>query len=159
VQLLDRYDLNRGTTLKAIDKRVTLADWVERQREQGLDPAIPDDIINDASKRSYKMLTVEELRGLVDTVKSIEHLGRLKNKLLTAKKDRDFAAAVERARARSSATRSPSSAPRRAQLVGRQGQDRACSTTSRCTASSRRSSARWTASRTAGRCGSCSCGR
>jgi hypothetical protein len=97
VQLLDRYDLNRGTTLKAIDKRVSLAEWVEKQKEMGLDPVVPDDLLNDAAKRSYKQLTVEELRGLVDTVKNIEHLGRLKSKLLTAKKDRDFAEAVERA--------------------------------------------------------------
>jgi hypothetical protein len=97
VQLLDRYDLNRGTTLKDIDKRTSLAEWVEKQKEMGLTPVVPDDLLNDAQKRSYKLLTVEELRGLVDTVRNIEHLGRLKSKLLTAKKDRDFAEAVERA--------------------------------------------------------------
>jgi hypothetical protein len=97
VQLLDRYDLSPNTTLKDIDKRVSLAEWAERQREQGFDPAVPDDLVNDARRRSYKTLTVEELRGLVDSVRSIEHLGRLKSKLLTARKDRDFAEAVERA--------------------------------------------------------------
>jgi len=33
---------------------------------------------------------VEEFRGLVDAIKNIEHLGRLKHKLLTAKDKREF---------------------------------------------------------------------
>jgi len=38
---------------------------------------------------------MEQLRGLVDSVKNIEHLGRLKNQLLTAKSKRDLEAAVD----------------------------------------------------------------
>lgn len=90
--LLERFDLRKGVTLKAIDKRTALAAWAESQREQGLEPEIPADLLNEALRKSYKDMTVEELRGLIDTVKQIEHLGRLKNRLLTAADNRAFEA-------------------------------------------------------------------
>lgn len=90
-QLLDRYDLRRQS-LRAIDKRKSLAEWVEAQRELGLEPEIPAELLNGLDRKSYKDMTVEDLRGLVDTVKQIEHLGRLKNKLLTAKDQRTYEA-------------------------------------------------------------------
>lgn len=51
------------------------------------------DAIDRSAKRSYKELTVEELRGLVDTVRNIEHLGKLKHTLLTAKDQANYEAA------------------------------------------------------------------
>lgn len=93
--LRERYDLRKSTTLKSIEKRKSLAAWVESQREVGIEPEIPPELLEGLDRRSYKEMTVEEFRGLVDTVKQIEHLGRLKNKLLTAKDERDFAATVD----------------------------------------------------------------
>lgn len=94
-QLLERFDLRSGQTLKAIDKRTALADWITSQEAMGFEPTISDELRNEAFRKSYKDMTVEEFRGLVDAVKNIEHLGRLKKKLLTAKDDREFHAAVE----------------------------------------------------------------
>lgn len=94
-QLLERFDLRSGQTLKAIDKRTALADWIKSQEELGFEPTISDELRNEAFRKSYKDMTVEEFRGLVDAVKNIEHLGRLKKKLLTAKDNREFHAAVE----------------------------------------------------------------
>ena len=94
--ILDRFDLRRSTTLKDIDKRKSLVEWVEEQRERGLEPDIPAGVMNEAYRRSYKDLTVDEFRGLVDTVRQIEHFGRLKEKLLTAKAEREFAKARDR---------------------------------------------------------------
>lgn len=91
-QLLERFDPSRTVTLKEIGKRKTLAAWVESQREQGLEPDIPADLLDEAYRTSYKDMTVDELRGLRDTVRQIERLGRLKNTLLTAKQLRDFQA-------------------------------------------------------------------
>lgn len=88
--LLVRFDL-APASLKAIDKRKTLVEWVESQREQGMEPDIPPELLNEALRKSYKDMTVEELRGLRDTVRQIEKLGRNKNKLLTAKAAREFA--------------------------------------------------------------------
>jgi len=89
--LLERFDL-RNTSLRAVDKRKSLVEWVESQREQGLEPDIPPELLNEAIRQSYKDMTVDELRGLRDTVQQIEHLGRLKNQLLTAKANKDFEA-------------------------------------------------------------------
>ena len=88
--LLERYDLKSSTTLKAIEKRKSLRAWVEAQREMGLEPVISDELIDDANRKSYKEMTVEEFRGLIDAVRNIEHLGRLKKKLLTIQYKREF---------------------------------------------------------------------
>lgn len=90
--LLERFDLRKGQSLKAIDKRTALSAWVASQREQGFEPDIPAELENEAFRKSYKDMTVEEFRGLLDTVKQIEHLGRLKNRLLTAADNRAFSA-------------------------------------------------------------------
>jgi hypothetical protein len=50
------------------------------------------DSIDRSVKMSFKDMTVDELRGLRDTVKQIEHLARLKDKLLTARDGRGYAA-------------------------------------------------------------------
>ena len=92
--LLERFDLRKGQSLRAIDKRTTLAQWVAAQEQAGLEPNIPDYIMAEANRTSYKNLTVEEFRGMVDSVKQIEHLGRLKKKLLTAKDQRELDAIV-----------------------------------------------------------------
>lgn len=89
-QLLERFDLRRSTTLKGIDKRASLLEWVAAQEEKGFTPDIPPELLKEARKTPYKMMTVEQMRGLVDTVKQIEHIGRLKERLLTAQKQRDF---------------------------------------------------------------------
>lgn len=89
--LLERFDL-RKLSNKAMDKRVALASWLKSQEEQGLEPTIPEDLQNEAFRKPYKEMTVEEFRGLVDSVKQIEHLGRLKNRLLLAADNRAFSA-------------------------------------------------------------------
>lgn len=50
------------------------------------------DAIDTSAQRHYRDLTVEELMGLRDTITSIEHLARLKHRLLTAAGDRDYEA-------------------------------------------------------------------
>lgn len=50
------------------------------------------DAIEASERRPFKDLSVEEVRGLVDLVKQIEHLGRLKDKMMTAADGRTFTA-------------------------------------------------------------------
>jgi hypothetical protein len=92
--LLERFDLRPGQSNKAVDKRTALAEWIKTQREAGLEPEIPPELENEAFRTSYKNLTVEEFRALVDSVRQIAHLGRLKNRLLTAQKQRSYEKAV-----------------------------------------------------------------
>jgi hypothetical protein len=86
--LLERFDLRKGQSLKAIDKRTALAKWIEDRANEGTEPDIPQWLQVEAAREHYKNLTVEQFRGLVDAVKQIEHLGRLKHKLLTARDQR-----------------------------------------------------------------------
>lgn len=113
--LLDRFDLRKGQSLKALDKRTALTAWITAQREAGFEPDIPADLENEAYRTSYKNLTIEEFRGLLDTVKQIEHLGRLKHTLLTARDQRAYEAVrdsivvsiQENAQGREADTRTP----------------------------------------------------
>lgn len=97
--LLERFDLRKGQTLKDIDRRKSLASWIESQRAKGLEPVIDEDLVNEANRKHYKDLTVDELRGLIDAVKNIAHLGRLKHRLLVAADGRAFAVVVDEAEA------------------------------------------------------------
>lgn len=93
--LLERFDLRKSQSLKAIDKRASLTAWVESQAELGIEPDIPAELLTEAARKHFKDMTVEEVRGLRDTIKQIDHLGKLKNRLLTAKDNRDFKTTVE----------------------------------------------------------------
>jgi hypothetical protein len=94
--ILESLDLRPSTTLRSIDRAESLKAFIEKQQDMGFEPVVDDSIFS--LPRSYKMMTVEELRGLIDSIKNIEHLGRLKNRLLTAKRQREFDAAVATAR-------------------------------------------------------------
>jgi len=48
------------------------------------------DAIERSQQRSYKDMTVEELRGLRDTIKQMEHLARLKGKMLTTRNNKTY---------------------------------------------------------------------
>lgn len=89
--ILERFDL-RPTSIRALERREGLRAWVEKQRAQGIEPAIPEDILEEAFRTSYKNLTMEEFRGLLESVKQIEHLGRLKKRLLAAQDQREYEA-------------------------------------------------------------------
>lgn len=92
--LLERFDF-KPTSLKEVDRRKAFSEWLADQREQGVEPNVPEQLIEEAGRKSYKDMTLEELRGLRDTVEQLEHLGRLKNKLLLARDQRDFDAVAE----------------------------------------------------------------
>ena len=91
--LLERFDLRKGQSLKAIDQRKSLTKWIEEQREAGLEPDISPEMENEAYRKSYKDMTVQEMRELLETVRQIEHLGLVKNRLLTAAKQREYTVA------------------------------------------------------------------
>lgn len=88
--LLERYNFKQRTQ-RQVRQRESLAAWLKTKEENGeLLPEIDPKLIQEAGQQHYSTLTVDELRGLVDTVKSIEHVGRLKNRLITAQDKRDF---------------------------------------------------------------------
>lgn len=92
--LLERFDL-RDQSGRAIDRKQSLAEWVQAQREQGIEPDIAPEMLDELKRQPWQTLTVDELRGLVDTVRQIEHRGRTKNELLTAQKNAEYNTAIE----------------------------------------------------------------
>lgn len=90
-ELLARFDF-RKRSLKAIDKSERLAEWVEAQRVAGFDPVISGRLLDEAFRTNWKNLSVNDLLGLRDAVKSIQHTADVKNSLLIAGKERAFEA-------------------------------------------------------------------
>ena len=95
--LLERVDLKPRATEKELARRESLGDWIAKQEAQGLTPDIDTQLLERSQAKHYSEMTVAELRALTDAVKNIEHLGRLKKKLLTARDDREFGARIEEA--------------------------------------------------------------
>jgi hypothetical protein len=92
--LLSPFDLHKSTTLKQIDLNSSLSEWVAAQEAQGFEPYFDPDLINELKRKHYKDMTVQELRGLIDAIKQIDHMGRMSQKLLTAQDERTFQAHV-----------------------------------------------------------------
>ena len=89
--LLESVELSNAPSLKDLDKRTSLLQFVKKMEEQGRAHNIDAEYIAEIqAKRNYREMTVEEMRVLVDTVKGIEHLGRLENKMLTARDKRTY---------------------------------------------------------------------
>lgn len=74
--LLDRFDLRKSVTNAQLNARESLLNFVERMAGQGQEPQIPEALLNEAMRQHYRDMQVEEFRGLVDAVKSIEKMGR-----------------------------------------------------------------------------------
>ena len=78
--------------LKAYEKEIQ-----KRDENDNLIYADEDDqakllaqMIDESPVRSFKEMTVEEIRGLRDTIKQIEHMGRRTKKVLTDRQNREF---------------------------------------------------------------------
>lgn len=93
-QLMEAFDFRRRTA-REIRRRESLSQWIEKQSAMGLEPAIDENLTGDLGKRHYRDITVEELRGVYDAVRNIEHLGRLKNKLLMVRRKKDLDATLD----------------------------------------------------------------
>lgn len=87
--ILEKYNL-REQSGKALKRRQSLAQWLENERAKGNDPQLPAHVLDELNKTPWQELTPEELQGIVDSVKQIAHLGRIKQKLLVRRKHQDM---------------------------------------------------------------------
>ncbi len=94
-QLLERFDMRKAVSLKQAQRRASLASWIEAQEAAGNIVTLPDAVRRDAFRKPYKEMTVEDLMTVRDAVQNIEHLGRLKSKLLANKERREYQDAVD----------------------------------------------------------------
>lgn len=88
-ELLERYDFRRMSGA-AEQRRGALAAFVEAMKAQGRENeiAIPETVMVDAARKPYKTIPVEELRGVVDSLKNLEHIATRWNDLIDAQAKR-----------------------------------------------------------------------
>lgn len=87
--LLEDVEL-RQISLKETDRRKSAYQFVREMEEAGIQHSIDPDYVDTISRKSWREMTVEEMRGLADTVRQLEHLGRLKNRLLSNQAKRSY---------------------------------------------------------------------
>lgn len=94
--MLERFEF-RAMSRKAADRATSLAAYLTKMAEAGVEPVISDKLRDEAFRTNYLNLTVAELRELDEAVKSLEATGRRLSKLRTAKGDREAQAAIDEA--------------------------------------------------------------
>ncbi len=87
--LLDQYEFRKVSGTQ-VERRRSLAQFVSEQEAAGNVVTVPPHLIEQSARINYRELTFEELNGVRDAVVNIEHLARLKNKLLNRKDKRDY---------------------------------------------------------------------
>ncbi|WP_453966539.1 hypothetical protein [Bradyrhizobium elkanii] len=95
-ELLERYDF-RQMSGAAEQRRGSLNAFVAAMTAAGRENelAIPESVLADAARKPYKTMPVEELRGVVDSLKNLEHIALRWNKLIDAQQEREFSATAD----------------------------------------------------------------
>lgn len=77
-ELVSQYDItSRFNTKSDVQAREQFRDWLQSEASRtGVMPEVSDKLLDWTQQRHWKELSVEEFRGLVDAVKSLEHVGR-----------------------------------------------------------------------------------
>jgi hypothetical protein len=81
MKILERFDF-APMTLSAIDRRASMASFIKSQEEKGLPVNIPEDMQNEAFRMPWKEMTPADLEGVHDVLRHIDHLSRLKNRMM-----------------------------------------------------------------------------
>lgn len=95
--LLDRYDFRRQSPGQ-VAKTERLRDFVDRMVAEGREAELMIDprMMDEARRVHYSRVSLDEFRGLVDTIANLDHLGRFKQTLINARRKRDFIASRDR---------------------------------------------------------------
>lgn len=87
--VMEQYEF-RAVSLRELDKRVSFAEWYQKQLELGNEPMVPEFILNTSRRVNYKDLSLEQMTELYEFVENVNHLAGLKNKLLANQRLKDF---------------------------------------------------------------------
>lgn len=83
-KLLSRYDLRKGDAKEIARAQQNLTKWAESQRDAGFEPAIKDWLLDDPRDIKFKDMSVDEVRGLGDALKSMVYMAREMRKVFIA---------------------------------------------------------------------------
>lgn len=90
-ELLERYDFRKISGV-AEQRRGALNAFMESMKAAGRENelSIPETVLADAARKPYKTLSVDELRGVIDSLKNLEHVATRWDKLIDAQQQRAF---------------------------------------------------------------------
>lgn len=97
--LLDRFDLRRLTPKEREERKKVLSEFIKDQQSQGKtfgeEMAIPELFLDEAYRKAYTDLTVDEIASLYESIKNIASIASLQNRMFAAHKtaQRDVARA------------------------------------------------------------------
>lgn len=94
--LLERFSF-RTATLKELDQRKSFEAWAQTKLAEGESVVVPERFLRDRFQKSWREMTVDEMRGLYDSVRNVAHLGRMKQDILDGQARRAFEAVVQEA--------------------------------------------------------------
>lgn len=77
----ERHELT-NQSLRTLDRRESLREWVTRKMLVGQLVAIPESVLNDLQKNNWKELSVSKLKDIGSAVRNIERVAALKNRFL-----------------------------------------------------------------------------
>ena len=76
--LLEQYDFRKNPTDKPTRAQRNLQQWLESQQQAGYAPSVDTVALAPRPRTEYRDLTMEQLRGLHDALRSLEKIGRSK---------------------------------------------------------------------------------
>ncbi|URC15457.1 lysin containing a beta/gamma crystallin motif [Octadecabacter Antarctic BD virus 1] len=95
--ILTSYDFRKSTTQRATQRRAGLQAYIDMMTEAGRENelAIPAHVRDEAQRQPYKSLPVNQLEGVLTSLKNIEHTARMKQKLRDARDAREMTEVAE----------------------------------------------------------------
>jgi hypothetical protein len=91
--ILEQYEFKPVSNV-ALNRRKSLRDWAADKTNEGDAVAIPESVMDDALQINYRELPMDQLRAIYDTVRNIEHLANLKNKIIRKREQINFSDVV-----------------------------------------------------------------
>jgi hypothetical protein len=108
-QYLDAIDIIlegtsfRQRSLRGLEKLDSLAEFITSLEAAGEPVVVPQKLRDEANLENYKNMTIDELRGMRDGIKNLDHLARFKNKLKSKAQEREIQSVVQQIRDRAEA--------------------------------------------------------
>jgi len=91
-KIISRFEFHKTATMKQVDRaNVALATWVaERIETAGDNLVLSDAVLDEAYTTHWKNVKYDDLQGINDSLKNIEHVARYTNKISIGEDLRDF---------------------------------------------------------------------
>lgn len=95
-KILERFEFRKSVSMVAIDKkRQAIGEWFAERTEAGDNIAISDMVMADF-RTHWKKIPMEEMRGLYETLLSIEHNSRESNKVRLGEEELEYEQLINR---------------------------------------------------------------